>query len=145
MAENASNFSIAGLTQAGLNQALDAIGSDYRVDIKDTFLGSLIGGNSISGLFAGDLPAYEAGERAFNEGLGSKPLSVGRRVGDVLALNIAGKGGRPLALGAANRGAMKIALRAQNLIGLGIPFWGKMAIDAFLTALEAAYCHSKTQ
>jgi len=144
MAVNASNASVAGVANAALNAGLRAVGWD-EVNFKDSFIGQAVGGNPISSLFAGGLPALGGGLAAFEKGLGT-PLAVGRRSASmsILALNIAGAGGRPLALGSTALGLKSAVGTVGRALSLGLKSTGLyLGINAGLTAIEAVYCWSR--
>jgi hypothetical protein len=64
----------------------------------------------------------------------------------IMALNLAGKGGLPLALGASSAGAKSaIDWAGKWVLGLGLDFQVKLGIDAAVAAAEVAYCYSQTQ
>jgi hypothetical protein len=69
-----------------------------------------------------------------NSALGA-PLTYGRRTADILALNLAGKGGLPQALSSASRGVRSFLGSASKAFNLGLDATEKGAIDVGLSGL----------
>jgi hypothetical protein len=138
MTANASNFSLVG--------TVDKV---FGTSLRNTFLGGLLGGNSITGFLYGSADdnaqtAISNTPEILTRSMGTV-TTYGRRTADITALNLAGKGGLPQALGtsgSALRGAIETA---GKILGLGLSFEQRLAVDAAFTAAEAAYCVAVTQ
>jgi len=93
-------------------------------------------GNGITDLF---LEGPGAGDflNAASQGAGSA-LTFGRRTSDIMALNLAGKGGVPQAL--ASTGAKGFLESAGKVLNLGLDEAEKFAVDAGLAGAEAINC-----
>jgi RHS repeat-associated protein len=144
MAANSSAFSMAGLLEDGINFSLGAMGI-AGVDFKDSGLAQMFLGNTISGtLFGpGSTAATNVGMATpgiLRNGMGN-PITYGRRTTTILGLNIAGTpGGPPRALGSAAPGLARGLGAASKVLGLGMNFTWRLAIDGLLTGIEAAVC-----
>jgi hypothetical protein len=148
MAANSSTFSIAGLAQGAINAALGQMGVS-GVNFQDTWWAQLLGGNAIGGtLFgSGSDAAMSAGTNTpgLLELAMGKGITYGRRTSTVMALNLAGNGGLPQALSSASGGFRSMLGAADSVLSLGMGFTTRLAVDAALTAAEAAYCAYKTK
>jgi len=144
MAAHANNFRIAGAVETGINALT---GTHTR--LRDNLLVGAVAGNSITTLFWGGAADNAAGAATMaptfvKAGMG-QTLSYGRRTADIMAINIAGKGGLPLALGQASLGTRALIGQVGDVLGLGMSFTQKLAIDAGFAAAEAAYCYATTK
>ncbi len=144
MAAHANDFSIAGAVETGINALT---GTHTR--LRDNLLVGAVAGNSITTLFWGGAADNAAGAATMaptfvKAGMG-QTLSYGRRTADIMAINIAGKGGLPLALGQASSGTRALIGQVGDVLGLGLSFTQKLAIDAGFAEAEAAYCYATTK
>lgn len=96
-------------------------------------------GNVVAGNMFLDLPGTADALKAFGKGLGS-PLTWGRRTTNIVALNLAGKGGVPQALSASGRGARSFLSEADKALSFGLTFAEKAIVDAAFAAGEAIAC-----
>jgi RHS repeat-associated protein len=139
----------SGCMAAHANDASIVGGVDrvFGTSFRDTFLGGVLGGNSIAGLL------YGSAQDSSGAAVGNTPEIVtramgtattyGRRTSTIMALNIAGKGGLPVALGRSTT-AVKGALGATGeVLSLGLSFETRLGIDVALTSAEAVYCASQ--
>jgi hypothetical protein len=137
MTTHANDFSLAGAFESAVNALT---GTHTRA--RDNLLVGALAGNSITTLLCRGVADNAAGSAAsavgvMGSGVGSA-LSYGRRTVDIMSLNLAGKGGLPLALGRVPAGAA--IKEAGEVLGLGLSFTDKLAIDALITLVEVAYC-----
>lgn len=144
MAAHANDFSIAGAVESGINALT---GTNTR--LRDNLIVGALAGNSITTLLYGSAQDNAAGQIATAPtyvawGIGSA-TTYGRRTSDILSLNLVGKGGLPTALSQASGAAKGVIGQAGDILGLGLSFSQKLAIDAGFTAAEAAYCYAVTK
>jgi hypothetical protein len=138
MAANASNFSLVG--------AADKI---FGTNFRNTFVGGLLGGNSITGFL------YGSADDNAQTGISNTPeiltrsmgtmTTYGRRTSTIMSLNLAGKGGLPQALGSSGSAFRGAIGTAGKVLGLGLSFEERLAVDGAFTAAEIAYCVAVTQ
>ena len=74
-----------------------------------------------------------------NSAIGST-TTFGRRTSNILALNLAGKGGLPQALSSSSGGLKSLLGTASKALNLGLEASLKAAIDAGLAAAEIVGC-----
>jgi RHS repeat-associated protein len=139
MAQHANEYSLGGLldTSYGL-----ATGKDSSLSTNP--LASFFLGNSINTFFFGSggenaSTALNNAPSAITGGMGSA-LTYGRRTSDIMALNLAGKGGLPVALGRSSAGVKAVVGKAGNVFSLGLSFAERMGLDVAFTGAEAADC-----
>jgi hypothetical protein len=143
MAGNASNFSLVG--------GVDKV---FGTSFKNTFVGGLLGGNSITGFLYGSAEdntqtAISNTPEILTRSMGTM-TTYGRRTSMIMSLNIPPLGGRapgglPQALGTSG-GAVRGAIgTAGKVLGLGLSFEERLAVDGAITAAEVAYCVAVTQ
>lgn len=98
-------------------------------------------GNNIPGL--GNMfldPGIGEGVTAFAKSMGS-PLTFGRRTGtDMMALNLAGKGGVPHALSASGKGLRSLLGKVDKALSLGLTLAERAIVDGAFVAGEAIAC-----
>ncbi|MDP9171087.1 MAG: RHS repeat-associated core domain-containing protein [Acidobacteriota bacterium] len=138
MAANASNFSLVG--------GVDKI---FGTSFSNTFVGGLLGGNAITGFL------YGSAEDNAQTGISNTPeilsrsmgavTTYGRRTSTIMSLNLAGKGGLPQALGTSGTALRGAIGTAGKVLGLGLSFEERLAVDAAFTGAEVAYCIAVTQ
>ncbi|HXE15060.1 MAG TPA: RHS repeat-associated core domain-containing protein [Bryobacteraceae bacterium] len=138
MAANASNFSLVGTA--------DKI---FGTNFRDTFVGGLLGGNSITGFLYGSgndnaQIAISNTPEILTRSMGTV-TTYGRRTSTVMSLNFAGKGGLPQALGTSGTAFRGAVGTAGKVLGLGLSFEERLAVDGAFTATEIAYCVAVTQ
>jgi RHS repeat-associated protein len=124
MAQHAGNYSMAGaaVTIAGGNQtAMEA--------------GNLVAGN----MFLDAFEAAKLGVPALAKGMGA-PLTWGRRSSDIMAMNLAGKGGLPQALSASGKSARSLLGKLDKALSLGLTLTERAIIDGAFVAGEAIAC-----
>jgi hypothetical protein len=73
-----------------------------------------------------------------------RTTTYGRRTSTIISLNLAGKGGLPQALGTSGVAVRGAIGRAATLLGLGLSFQERLAVDAAFTAAAVAYCVAVT-
>ena len=139
MAANATRYSIGGFVE-GTSDLIFHANTNY----SETPIGSFLGGNALNALLFGS-----GGETAMEtvhhspdvvEKAMGESLSFGRRTADIMALNLAGKGGLPLALGRASGGAASLAGTVGKVLNLGMSFAMRVGIDVAFTGGEALNC-----
>jgi hypothetical protein len=135
MERNASLYSLAGTVDL-------SIGADGKV--SSNFFASMFAGNSITGTFFAFAGTSQTS--AFNavttgagftgnvvSGAMGAPITYGRRTSQLMALNLAGKGGLPQALSSGSGGVKGFL----GKIGTGAL---KLAIDTGFTLAEGIGC-----
>jgi hypothetical protein len=109
--------------------------------------GQVFAGNTFTGAYAGLAGSFEdiattAGTLApdlLNSAIGST-TTFGRRTSNILALNLAGKGGLPQALSSSSGGLKSLLGAASKALNLGLDASLKAAIDAGLAGAEVIGC-----
>jgi RHS repeat-associated protein len=139
MAQHANEYSLGGLvdTSYGL-----ATGKDSSVSTNP--LASFVLGNSINTLLFGSggetaSAALSDAPSAITGGVGNA-LTYGRRTSDIMALNLAGRGGLPVALGRSSAGVKAAVGKAGSFLSLGLSFAERMGLDVAFTGAEAVDC-----
>jgi len=139
MAQHASEYSLGGLvdTSYGLTTGKDS-------SLSTNPLASFVLGNSINTLLfgSGDEAASAAlsnAPSAMTGGMGNA-LTYGRRTSDIMALNLAGRGGLPVALGRSSAGVKAAIGKAGGFLSLGLSFAERMGLDIAFSGAEAVDC-----
>ncbi|HSU60929.1 MAG TPA: RHS repeat-associated core domain-containing protein, partial [Bryobacteraceae bacterium] len=139
MAQHASEYSLGGLvdTSYGLTTGKDS-------SLSTNPLASFVLGNSINTLLfgSGDEAASAAlsnAPSAMTGGMGNA-LTYGRRTSDIMALNLAGRGGLPVALGRSSAGVKAAIGKAGSFLSLGLSFAERMGLDIAFSGAEAVDC-----
>ena len=136
MVANATNYSAGG-----------AFDLTAGTSIGNSTAGQILAANAFTGLYsalngsAGDA-ATAAGTTApdlLNSAMGST-LTFGRRTSNILALNLAGKGGLPLALSSSSGGLKSLLGSTSKALNLGLDASLKAAGDLGLFGAEIIGC-----
>jgi RHS repeat-associated protein len=136
LVQNARNYSIGGAFDL---VAGTSIGTSYAVQVP--------AGNQFGGLYSalagslGDATTWAATQTPdiLNSAIGST-TTFGRRTSNILALNLAGKGGLPQALSSSSGGLKSFLGSASKALNLGLDASVKAAIDAGLFGAEIIGC-----
>jgi RHS repeat-associated protein len=146
MKQHAQDYSLAGATDLLINFAT---GED--LGIRNTFVGNLLGGNHVMGLYGlvaegdsqeGPTLMAHGGPETIAWSMGSA-LSYGRRTSDIISLNLAGKGGVPKLLTAAPEATEMVKAGLEGLgkvLNLGMSITMRLAVDVAFTGAEAIGC-----
>lgn len=132
METNKNSYSIGGAVELTKN-VLTGTDTNYAEAT------SAITGNGITDTLFGDPTeiAKASGLATAEAGAGTT-LTWGRRTTDIMALNLAGKGGLPKAL--ASTGAKSILKSVGRLLNAGLDETEKLAVDLGLAGAEAIGC-----
>jgi hypothetical protein len=128
----------------GLIDTSYSLATGQDASLSSNPLASFFLGNSINTFFFGsggenavtalnDAPSVAASRMA-------GALSYGRRTSDIMALNLAGKGGLPLALGRSSVGGKAVASKIGSAFSLGLSFAERMGLDVAFSGAEAINC-----
>ncbi len=132
MEANKNTYSLGGAVELTVNVAT---GTNSNISEST----SVITGNGITDTLFGD-PTEIAKESCFlaaEKGAGTT-LTWGRRTSDIMALNLAGKGGLPKAL--ASSGAKGLLKSVGKALHAGLDEAEKLAVDLGLAGAEAIGC-----
>lgn len=117
MAQHADEYSIAGFVDTAV-----ALGN-RNLSLTTNPVASFVLGNSINTLLFGSISDNVPNGAGFATNFVTAPmkapLSYGRRTTDIMALNLAGRGGVPLALGRSTTAAKALIGRASSALSLG--------------------------
>jgi hypothetical protein len=139
------------LIQNGKNysagEIADLTGLTGGTNFGNSFLGQVVDGNTFTGAYSAVASSFEdaatvAGTSTpdlLNSAIGTT-TTFGRRTSNILALNLAGKGGLPQALSSSSGGLKSLLGTASKALNLGLEASLKAAIDAGLAGAEVIGC-----
>jgi RHS repeat-associated protein len=133
---NSRNYSLGGVA--------DLTGLTGGTNLGSSFGGQLLAGNTFTSLLFGS-PSESATAAATSStdlvkaGIGTV-TTFGRRSSDIIALNLAGKGGLPQALSSSSSGLSSLLGGVSKIFNLGLDASLKAAIDAGLALAEVGNC-----
>ncbi len=136
LVQNAANYSAGGVldlaagTTIGNSTAGQVLAGNTFTGAYSALAGSVGDAATVAGTAAPDL---------LNSAIGST-TTFGRRTSNILALNLAGKGGLPQALSSSSGGLKSLLGSASKALNLGLEASLKAAIDAGLAGAEVIGC-----
>ncbi len=136
LVQNAANYSAGGVldlaagTTIGNSTAGQVLAGNTFTGAYSALAGSVGDAATVAGTAAPDL---------LNSAIGST-TTFGRRTSNILALNLAGKGGLPQALSSSSGGLKSLLGTASKALNLGLEASLKAAIDAGLAGAEIVGC-----
>jgi hypothetical protein len=141
MRDNANYYSIGGALELGANWL-----TGTNTSFSSTFLGGLLGGNSVSSLLVGTnadvaTTVYNtAGTDIATAAMGTS-LTYGRRTAAIMSLNLVGTPGRaPGALRMATSGTKSFLGTLSKITNAGLELSEKVTVDAAFTLGESISC-----